>query len=250
MSATENNQWKFFAFGLIVTGKGEEELLPDFFRSLAATGHCRFEVIRRIGQRSPITSQKRLLKMVGDGKKIPDRDEREIGLTARRYLTGDATFVILVDDLEADRASDATDVYHRYREALDTMLLESQRGRASVHFFVNMLEAYYFADANAINEVLGTNLEDYRDDVETIRHPKNELKRHHSGFDEVEHGRAIVAKLNLPHVLSRPETCAALRTLFGWCSTAIGQASSDCFQLVRGSYSELTKRQIDELVER
>ncbi len=247
MSAAEDNQWKFFTFGLIVTGRGEEEFLPDFFRSLAETGACSFRVICRIGQRSPITSQKRLLKMVGTGKKIPDRDEREIGLPARRHLTDDATFVILVDDLEADRASRATEVYRRYREALHTILSESQRRRASVHFFVNMLEAYYFADAKAINAVLGTSLEDYQEDVETIRHPKNDLKGHHSGFDEVEHGRAIVARLDLPHVLSRPETCAALRTLFGWCSKAIGQTPSDRFQLARGSYSELTKRQIGEL---
>lgn len=247
MSDAEANEWTFFKFGLIVTGRGEEEFLPDFFQSLAATGRCSFQVIRRIGQRSPITSEKRLLKMVGTGKKIPDKDAWEIGFPARGYLTGEATFVILVDDLEAGRASRATEVYRRYREALDTILSESQRRRASVHFFVNMLEAYYFADAKAINAVLGTSLEDYQEDVETIRHPKNVLKRHHSDFDEVEHGRAIVAKLDIPHVLSRPETCAALRTLVGWCSRAIGQTPGDRFQLVRGSYSELTKRQIDEL---
>ncbi len=185
--------------------------------------------------------------MVGAGKKIPDRDEKEIGLPARRYLTKDATFVILVDDLEPGRAPQATEVYQRYRNALDTFLSESQTRRASVHFFVNMLEAYYFADAKAINAVLGTNLEDHQEDVETIRHPKNDLKRHYTRFNEVEHGKAIVAKLDLPHVLSRPETCAALRTLFGWCSKAIGQTPSDRFELARGSYSELTRQQIDEL---
>ena len=248
MSAAEDNQWKFFRLGLIVTGRGEEKFLPDFFRSLAETGRCRFEVIRRIGQRSPIESKKRLLKMVGTGKKIPDKDAKEIGFPARRYLAKDATFVILVDDLEADRASQATEVYQRYRKALDTILFsESQKRRASVHFLVNMLEAYYFADAKAINAVLGTNLEDHRDDVETIRHPKSDLKRHHPDFDEVEHGEAIVANLDLPHVLSRPETCAALRTLFGWCSKAIGQTPTDRFELLRGSYSELTKKQIDQL---
>ena len=29
--------WRFFRFGLIVTGKGEEEFLPKLFRSIAAT---------------------------------------------------------------------------------------------------------------------------------------------------------------------------------------------------------------------
>lgn len=247
MSDADGNEWKFFKFGLIVTGKGEEAFLPKLFRSLAATGHCSFKVIRRIGQRSAITSPKRQLNMVGTGKTIPDRDEREIGLPARRYLTTDETFVILVDDLEADRASQATEIFQRYRDALDTILLASRRYRASVHFFVNMLEAYYFADAKAINKVLGTNLEDYDADVETISHPKNELKMHYVRFDEIEHGNEIVSNLDVEHVLSRRETCASLRTLFGWCSKAIGQTPTDQFELDHGLYYDLTKKQIDEL---
>ncbi len=247
MASAEDGPWKFFTFGLIVTGRGEEQFLPRLFRSLEETGHCRFEVIRWIPQRSPITATKRQLKMVGAGKTIPDKDESEIGLPARRYLAKDATFVLLADDLEADRAPQAAEVYRRYRDALDTILTEPQMRRASVHFFVNMLEAYYFADANAINEVLGTDLEDHEGDVETIRHPKNELKKRYRGFDEVEHGKAILGRLDLPHVLSRPETCAALRALFGWCSKAIGEAPSDRFQLVHGAYDELTRGQIDEL---
>ena len=241
------NGWPFFKFGLIVTGKGEEKFLPQFFRSLEETRRCHFHVIRRIGQRSPINSKKLSIEMVGTGKKIPNKDEKDIGLPARRYLADDAAFVILVDDLEVKRASQATEVFRRYRETLDTMLSEPQRRRASVHFFVNMLEAYYFADAKAINAVLGTSLDDYPDDVETIRHPKGDLKGHHPGFDEVKHGEKIVAELDLPHVLSRPETCAALRTLFGWCSKAIGEPSTDDFQLKHGLYSDLTKKQIDEL---
>ena len=171
----------------------------------------------------------------------------EIGLPARRYLTADATFVILVDDLEAKRESSAQAIFRRYRDALDAILSESRRSRASIHFFVNMLEAYYFADANAINAVLGTNLADYEGDVETIPHPKSDLKAHCPTFDEIEHGKEIVAKLDVEHVLSRRETCASLRSLFGWCSTAIGQTPANQFELVRGSYSEVTKGQIDEL---
>jgi len=246
MSDANGNEWKFFKFGLIVTGKGEEAFLPDLFRSLAATGHCSFQVIRRIGQRSPITSPKRRLQMVGTGQLIPDKDAEEIGLPARRYLTSLATFVILVDDLEADRMSGAQAIFQRYRDALNQILGE-RRHRASVHFLVNMLEAYYFADANAINAVLGTNLEDYEGDVETIPHPKKDLKMLCANFDEIEHGKAIVAELNVQHVLSRPETCASLRTLFGWCSKAIEQTPTDEFELVRGSYNEVTKKQVDEL---
>jgi hypothetical protein len=119
--------------------------------------------------------------------------------------------------------------------------------RASVHFLVNMLEAYYFAHADAVNAVLGTQLADFAGDVETIRHPKNELKRHHPGFDEIDHGRAILERLDVPHILSNPETCRSLRTLFGWCSRAIGRESTDVYQLASGSYFEVTRPQIDAL---
>ena len=39
-----------------------------------------------------------------------------------------------------------------------------------------MLEAYYFADAQAINAVLETSLPDREGDVETIRNPKSNLR--------------------------------------------------------------------------
>ena len=84
--------WQFLRFGLIVTGKTEEECLPELFRSVAATGRCSFEVLRRIGQRSPITSKGRQLRMVGSGKKIPDKDATEIGLPARKYLASKTKF--------------------------------------------------------------------------------------------------------------------------------------------------------------
>ena len=184
-----DSEWKFFRFYLLVTGKGEEVFSPKLFRSLAENGHCCFTVIGRIGQRSPITSERRLLKMIGEGKTIPDKDAKEIGLPVRRYLTDNDTLVVLLDDLEANRASQAEAIYQRYRDALDTMLPEPQQHRASVHFFVNMIEAYYFADAAAINCVLGTDLADHEGDVESIRHPKGDLKELYAGFDEIEHGQ-------------------------------------------------------------
>ena len=247
MSANEDHEWKFFRFGLLVTGKGEEEFLPNLFRSLTESGHCHLKVTGRFGQRSPITSEKRLLKMVGEGKTIPDKDAKEIGFPARRCLSDNDSFVMLLDDLEANRVSQAEAIYERYRNILDTMLPEPQQHRASVHFFVNMIEAYYFADAEAVNSVLGTDLEDYEGDVESIRHPKGDLKELYVGFDEIEHGKDIVVKLDVPHMLSRSETCAALRTLFGWCSKAIGDEPTERFQLRDGKYSDVTKKQIDDL---
>ena len=161
----------FYLFGLIVTGETEELCLPRLLRVLAAQGRCSFQVIRRIGQRSP-RSGKRVRKMVGTGKTIPDKDALEIGLSARHFLAESASrYVLLVDDLEADRATKADKVFGRYRIALDTMLGQLAP-KAAVHFLVNMVEAYYLADAAAVNQVLGTAVDDHDGDVETIRNPK------------------------------------------------------------------------------
>lgn len=110
-----------------------------------------------------------------------------------------------------------------------------------------MLEAYYFADANAINAVLGTSEADHSDDVEEIRNPKAQLKKIAGDFDEIEHGKKIVAKLDVPHVLSRPETCAFLRSLFAWCCRAVGLGVTNAYCLDCGTYNILTGRQIANL---
>ena len=246
--------WRFFRFGLIVTGEGEEEFLPSLFRSLAATGRCSFRVIRRISQRSPIRSPRRRLRMMGSGKRIPDRDSEEIGFPARTFLSSDDSsadrYVLLIDDLEAKRSSDIQQVFDRYRRALDTMLTENQAHRASVHFLVNMLEAYYFADTQAVNAVLGTDLDDFEGDVETIRNPKRKLKNFWPGFDEREHGRQIVERLNVLHVLSRSDACCSLRTIFAWIYTAIEAPDSEIRSLLDGCHNETTKGQIDALTAR
>lgn len=208
--------------------------------------HCSFEVLRRIGQRSPITSPKRKLTIGKGGKTITDKDEEEFGLTARRHLLKPGTFVLLVDDLEGDRAAQVQGVFQRYRDVLDRML-GPYKARASVHFLVNMLEAYFFADAQAINAVLETSLSDYEGDVETIRHPKRELKNLKAGYREIEDGREILKRLDVSKVLSRVETCAALRTTFAWCSKALGEAPAAMFRLVDGAYHPVTRPQLDAL---
>ena len=242
--------WPFFRFGLIVTGEGEEEFLPSLFRSLAATGRCSFRVIRRIRQRSPIQSPRRLLRMMGSGKQIPDRDAEEIGLPTRRFLSSADRYVLLIDDLEAKRSSDIQQVFDCYRRAFDTMLTENQAHRASVHFLVNMLEAYYFADMRAVNAVLGTDLDDFEGDVETIRNPKRDLKSLWPGFDEREHGRLIVERLDVLHVLSRSDACCSLRTIFAWVYTAIEEPDSEIRSLLDGCHNETTKGQIGALTAR
>ena len=184
--------------------------------------------------------------MVVSGKTIPNKDEQDIGFPARRFLSSETDFVILVDDLEASRAGEITQVFDRYRLALDT-ILRDQAHRASVHFLVNMLEAYYFADAQAVNGVLGTQIEDYEGDVETIRNPKGRLKQLHQGFDEVEHGCQILDKLRAAHVLSRRETCASLRTMFAWICRIIGETEGEAYQLSEGRYSDVTRGQLRTL---
>jgi hypothetical protein len=248
MSHFDNSEssFNFYHFGLIVTGKGERDFLPELLRELERNGQCKFKVIRKIGQRSPITSSKKLVKMVGTGKKIPTKDETDIGIPARRYLSGDCDFVLLIDDLEHDRRQHADQVFARYRDALD-LLLGNLKNRASVHFLVNMLEAYYFADPAALNSALGTSLTEYDGDVEAIRHPKNDLKRIKQGFHELRDGRKILEKINMTTVLSRPHACASLRTLFAWCTIAMKQPLSSKFCLDCGIYSLITGHQIGNI---
>lgn len=245
----EYPQYAYFHFVLIVTGKTERQYLPELFRSLRATGTCNFKVIQRVDQRDAITSPKRL-KRLRNGKKIPAKDEK-IGFKARRYLENDPYyFVLLIDDLEPDRRNEAQEVFDRYRLALDTVL-DTLKHRASVHFLVNMLEAYYFADAQAIKAVLGTRLSDYEGDVEEIHHPKHKLEGLCSNFDTIKHGGAILNKINIEHILSRPDACASLRTLFAWCVKVLETYSDhDCtdlydkYRLHDGKLSEITEPQL------
>ena len=246
----EYPQWAFFRFGLIVTGETEQQHLQKLFKSLEQSGTCNFRVIRRIDQLGAITSASRL-EGLGNGKKILSEDEK-IGLAARKYLMTDAChFVLLIDDLEHNRRDQAQQVFDRYRTALDTVL-DTLRHRASVHFLVYMLEAYYFADAQAINAVLGTALSDYEEDVETIRNPKSDLRQIHPSFTEIDDGGEILDQINIERVLSRPNACASLRTLFAWCVKVLETYSNlncadfhDKYRLHDGKLSEITGMQLD-----
>ena len=242
----ESQDWKFSTFGLFVTGKGEEEFLPVLFRSLTESGNCTFRVLQRIPQLSPITSQKRILRMVGTGKYIPNSDEEKIGLPARRFLEkSDDRFLILIDDLEHDRRDSHEAIFDRYSKIFDTFLTADSRPRSSVHFFVNMLEAYYFADTRAVNMVLETELQDFQGDVELIRHPKNDLKKLQGvEFDAKAHGREIVKLLNLERILSNSATCRSLRSLIKWCVAALSEPFSDKFMLLTGQCCAVTEPQI------
>jgi len=166
--------------------------------------------------------------MIGCGEDILSEDEREIGLPARRFLRDQPChFVVLIDDVEYKRRPVLAQVFQRYREALDTMLRPEERIRAAVHFFANMLEAYYFAHSGAVNKAIGALVleSDAEGDVEQMLHPKNDLKRRHVGFDEKADGSKIVPLLDLDHILNNPNTCAYLRALFAWC---VRQVKDNC----------------------
>lgn len=246
---TGQGGYRFVRFGLLVTGKGEQDFIASLFNRYLARDGCRFEVIRKVAQRSPRTSPKKPIEVLGSGKRIPTRDEEEIGLPARQFLvTHEDSFVILLDDLEYDRSAQHAQVYERYRGAFDQILRRDDLWRrTSVHFLVMMLEAYYFADARAVNGVLGTSLIDHDGDVESIRHPKNELKKHAPGYREREHGKQIIEALDLEHVLDDPATCASLRTLLAWCTRAFGNAASERFQLASGALHPVTSPELDYL---
>ena len=164
-------------------------------------------------------------------------------MTARRYMMNGGDYVMLIDDLESNRSSQASAVFDRYRLALDTILPANLVANAAVHFLVNMLEAYYLADSKALNSVLGTNWQDFNGDVETIPHPKNELRTLHPDFDEKEHGPLIVRVLDVMHILARPDACASLRTIFAWAV----EATRSTLALPDGPLFHVTKSQIDAL---
>ncbi len=250
----------YLRFGLIVTGKTEERHLPKLFQSLTATGTCHFEVIRRIGQRDPITSPGRKLEMVGSGKIIPDKDATEIGFPARRYLIDDCHLVVLIDDLEYHRQGQVQQVFDRYRNTFDTILTDEQVSRASVHFLVTMLEAYYLADSDAVNAVLelAIPLPDCVEDVETIRNPKTDLKHLYPDFNEIDDGGKILDRIDIAHVLAHPKTCAWLRTLFAWCVKALHcylldeyadrlRKLDDQYKLHNGELCSVTRTQLDNI---
>lgn len=252
-----SHQSAVVTFHLFVTGKSEQAalcaLLEPIVEDLAKgqTAIC-FQQSALIPQFSPRIENLPSLRVTGTHKQIPTALEEKVTLPVQALLRQDPhCFVLLVDDLERRRADKAQEVFANYRAALDKALDTAElRRRAAVHFFVNMLEAYYFADPAVVNEVLSINLTEPVGDVEDINNPKIELKNRvkHLGqersFNEVEHGKAIAQKLSLDRVLANPKTCRALRTLVGWCRHRLGAAFDQRWRLVDGAFHPVTCGQI------
>jgi hypothetical protein len=91
-------------------------------------------------------------------------------------------------------------------------------------------------------------------DVETIKKPKSKLKNSYPQFSEIDDGGRILEDLDVEQVLSNPETCAGLRTLFAWCIKAIKQNPTyqdlmppERYRLHDGRLSAPTKAQLESL---
>lgn len=240
--------------GLIVTGTGEARFLPRFFRSIMQGADCIVEVVRKSEQIRPRTSAKppRRLQVTGTTRPIPPKDIEQYGLPAANYIRRfPIAYVVVIDDLEGYH--DPPAAFARYRAALDAVLGTcGLSARAAVHFFVPMLEAYYFSHSHAVNESAGRPVleGDHPDDVESLPHPKNRLKALWFGFDEIEHGKKIVDRLDLHHVLSNPQHCCWLRALWGWCVEHLQESNAihdptllTSFGLAAGQRSETTMGQ-------
>jgi hypothetical protein len=120
----DGKEWQFVKFGLIVTGEAEKEHLPKLFSSIMQAGNCTFMVLSKIGQLTPITSEKRKLQMVGSKQKLPSNDEN-ITIEVKSYLERDPlNQVILIDDLEKNRREIVDRTFERYRMAVDQALVE------------------------------------------------------------------------------------------------------------------------------
>ena len=237
----------FVRFHLLVTGKGERDFIGRLLGAVVEGHAAAFMRPEFVGQWTTGQQSRKELKVTGTLKHIPTEFERKVTLQTAQWLRKDPDcFVLLIDDLEHSRAPAAQEVFAYYRSALDKALGEDDdpKRRASVHFLVNMLEAYYFAHPEAVNQVLGTSLTEPTDDVEKIRHPKNDLKNLRVGFDEREHGEEIVVQLDLDKVLDDPETCRSLRTLIAWCTDRLGGEFSTRWRLSDGEFYPITCGQI------
>lgn len=261
-----STDWPQYRFGLIVTGEAEEKGISGLFKSLTMTGLCSFSVICRIHQSRkstnlinkslPVARVVRTIKP--ETRPEPDKDELEISYPAKKFLNGtkpnERRFVILLDDLEHDRLNDMKEIFEHLLFILRKAMNDEQRTRASVHFLVMMMEAYFFADAAALKKILNLDREDYKEDVEMIRNPKSDFKDILSScngisYKETEHGVSLLKAVNIEKVLSNPKTCASLRSLFKWCVSKLNNhpqfhtVAIPDFKLADGIVSALTDGQ-------
>ncbi|ODA33683.1 DUF4276 family protein [Planctopirus hydrillae] len=244
--------WRQIHLKLFVTGEGEETFLATFFRQLRhfESGEVIITADYAFPQITVSTNAKKLAK---HGKEVLEKIDKATVKKIRPWLlTSTGHYAVLVDDLETERRFLAESQFNFYQEQIHR-ILDAQpeiKNRFSVHFFVNMIEAYYFKHPEVVNQVCKTLLGEYPGDVENIRHPKQEIDKAIRSIDpkekfrEIKHGASIAKKLDLRKVLENPQHCRALRTLVAWIWEAMGRKRSQEYQLEQGLYWDVTVTQL------
>lgn len=243
-----NAGWRHFKIRLFVTGQSEFAVLPRMLSELTLSGRC--SITPEIAFKQLGVSTKRLVNR--SGKAVAGKAE-QIGLKIRGWIQASTeNLAIIVDDLEHERRGEAASLFKRYNDAVLPFLNvdPSFVRRFSVHFLVNMLEAYYFRQVAVINEVCGTTMPSHEGNVENLRHPKNRIDdairqvNPRQRFREIDDGREIAKKLSLTTILDDPKSCRALRTLVAWIVERIGDGSADRYRLREGEYWDITVGQL------
>ncbi len=218
-------------FGLLVTGKLEEggreggraqASLADLFRPIRNTGLCDLKVALRFNQWVPEKKEPPLtVRRSPEPKSLPTF-KQEIALKVRGWLeNGQNRFLIFIDDGERARAATIGEVFADYRSTITALLPEAQHPRVAVHFLVNMIEAYYFADPERASEALGWSIPRIGGDPEEIRNPYSDLieAAGRLGKDygkKRETGERVLARIRLEEILKNPEHCGWLRAAVRW----------------------------------
>lgn len=235
---------------MVVTGHAEAEVIPAWVgrivqgfgqpvrpRLLRTSERPRERIRKRGGLAEPVRKHLEIVQTIG---------------TLRRPYS-----LLVIDDLEHDDRAHATPGLQYWRNLLQGFAAQRDVS-VGVHFLVNMLEAYFFAQASKINEhyrernQIELSLRDHLGDVENLPSPKGTLKDHIAvhrgcGYSETDDGVQISRRVDLKVVLQDPMKCRSLRTLVAWIHEQAGQPRGDDYQLANGQYWDVT---VDQLRER
>lgn len=254
---SDANPWQPVRIQLVVTGRGEAKCAANLVgKVIHAAGRAIHPLEAVAADQRPRKQIRNISKLLPAqaGRQVPTKRHLEVIRELGKRLADPAVICILIDDLEKGERQAAAAHFEYYRRMLDDIPAKNAAARSSVHFLVNMLEAYFFHDVEATNQVIeGLELGRHDGDVEDISHPKNALENEikqrigrDRGYRETDDAVKIVRHLNLETVLADPDQCRSLRTLVAWCWEQIGQERTDQFQLKGGAYWDVTASQLRE----
>lgn len=246
-----NSEYRQIEFVVAVTGHAEEACVPTIVRKAteSLSSFVLVRQVRRVHQRP----RSRIVRR-GSTKAQVLPDHVTLAREVPKLVHDNNVFFLWIDDLEGgtDRPA-ARQHFDYYAQLLDKACHTPLRAKCSIHFLVNMLEAYFLADTSSANIVLGTNLTNHAGDCEDIKNPKGVLESAvkkldpSAKYDVKEDGGSIAKQLNLETILSSPDRCRALRTLVAWCWEAIGEPRDERFQLASGQYWDVTAAQLQQV---